>query len=272
MSLPNFLIIGAQKAGTTWLGRNLQQHPQIFLAGSEVHFFDREKNFNQGIHWYEKHFVEGENSIAIGEKTPEYIYQTNKHEIIQKYLPNIKSILVLKNPVTRALSHLNHLVRQGFVPPSKDYDKIIFDPKTTILDRGFYYQQLMSYFKYFNPEKVLILINEEDIEVDPNLALEKTCNFLGVDSNFEFANTKERIHKHNQSQLGMSLAYYMPSFVRPSIMKIDSRLCKNPYKVSVSQKTIERLYNTYEEENKNLFNLINRQVDAWSMPENAKIA
>lgn len=49
MALPNFLILGAQKSGTTWFGRMLNQHPEIFVYGKEIHFFDKERNFEKGI-------------------------------------------------------------------------------------------------------------------------------------------------------------------------------------------------------------------------------
>lgn len=207
--------------------------------------------------------------MAIGEKTPEYISHTKVHERIKKYLSDVKSIVVLKNPVTPILSHLNHLLRKGHIPPNADFEKVIFSPKSFILPRGFYYKQLTSYFKFFDPEKVPILINEEDIAVNANLALARACNFLEVDSKFGDSNSNQKVHQHNQSHLGMNLAYYLPSFVRLNIIKIDLFFCRKLYIASVSQATIERLYETYKQENKNLFNLISRQVNTWDMIENA---
>ena len=184
MVLPNFIIVGVQKGGTTWLSQILSEHPQVFLPKPEIHFFDKNANFDQGIKWYEKHFAEANNYLAIGEKTPEYLYKQEKHKVIKEYLPNIKSIVVLRNPVTRALSHLNHLFRSGYYPISINPEEIIFDRSSTVLDRGFYFQQLNSYFQVYNPEQVLILINEEDIAIDGNIALKTTCDFLNIDSSF----------------------------------------------------------------------------------------
>ena len=187
MTLPNFLIIGAQKAGTTCLKFNLARHPEIFLANRKINFF--EKNFEEDLDWYESPFARANSYIAIGEKTFEYIYHIKVHERIKKYLLDVKSIVVLKNSVTRTLSHLNHLLRKGHIPPSANFNKVIFSPKSFIFSRDFYYKQLTSYFKFSDPEKVLILINEEDIAVDPNIALARGCNFLEVDSKFEYSNS-----------------------------------------------------------------------------------
>ncbi|MEA5511114.1 sulfotransferase domain-containing protein [Crocosphaera sp. UHCC 0190] len=269
MTLPNFLIIGAQKAGTTWLVDKLEQHPQVFLADDEVHFFDKPHNFNQGLNWYQSHFSGSENYLAIGEKTPEYMFKKHIHSVIADYLPHLKSIAVLRNPVTRALSHLNHLFRSGVCSPHQNIDELIFDPKSTIIERGFYYQHLTNYYQFFKPEDVLILINEEDIAIDPSIALTKTCKFLEIDPQFNFENANRKTHKHDQSFLGMSLAYYLPSSVRPTIMKLDRLLPHKTYSLSVSQATREKLYKVYEQENQNLFNLLGRQIDAWNAPENA---
>jgi len=78
MGLPNFLIIGAQKSGTTWLARILKQHPEIFVYGKEIHFFDRQQNFDKGIDWYKGHFEEIPHKQFVGEKTPDYLWANGK--------------------------------------------------------------------------------------------------------------------------------------------------------------------------------------------------
>ena len=72
--LPNLLIIGAQKCGTTWLARMLGQHPDVFMAEEEIHFFDRAHNFARGTAWYESHFAAAAGQSAVGEKTPDYLW------------------------------------------------------------------------------------------------------------------------------------------------------------------------------------------------------
>jgi hypothetical protein len=75
---PNFIIVGAQKSATTWLTRGLQQHPEIYLASEEVHFFNLEQNYRRGFDWYESRFEEGTGRKAVGEKTPNYMWITDQ--------------------------------------------------------------------------------------------------------------------------------------------------------------------------------------------------
>lgn len=68
--VPNFLIVGVMKAGTTTLAYYLNQHPDVFLPDREIHFFDNDKNYARGIQWYEGHFVQACAEQIVGEKTP----------------------------------------------------------------------------------------------------------------------------------------------------------------------------------------------------------
>src|SRR5262249_40448697 len=78
MASPNFIIIGAQKSGTTWLARHLRNHPEVFLVRGEIHFFDKDFNFARGRDWYESQFAAATTHRAIGEKTPEYLWANGK--------------------------------------------------------------------------------------------------------------------------------------------------------------------------------------------------
>ena len=91
MSLPNFLIAGAQKAGTSWLARNLGQHPDVFIPFYEVNYFNIEARYAEGLDWYARWFDEGADRAARGEKTPTYFWVTEKkHESrFGNHLPNI---------------------------------------------------------------------------------------------------------------------------------------------------------------------------------------
>lgn len=122
MTLPNFLIIGAQKAGTSWLAYQLEKHPEIYLPKKEIHYFDKGFNYQKGLSWYEKQFDEVTEQKAIGEKTPEYLWangegwedhQSDVHQKIFQTLPEAKLIVTLRNPVDRAISAINHIIRSG---------------------------------------------------------------------------------------------------------------------------------------------------------------
>lgn len=263
--LPNFLIIGAQKAGTTWLAYMLNKHPEVFMPGHELHFFDRVENFSQGIEWYEAKFAQADSSKkAIGEKTPEYLWVNGDrpamHQTIKQFFPDIKLIIVLRDPVERAISHANHLVRYGYLSPLIDIDKTIWNH--VLIDKGKYYQQIKSYYQVFDPEQIFTLINEEDIILNPQQSLQKTCDFLKIDSTFRFENETEKIHQHSSTKSGLTMGYYLPA-LRPLIDRIDKYLPGQKYKLRPSESTISKLYEFYAEENEKLFSFLKRKPSSW---------
>ena len=88
MRLPDFVIIGAQKSGTTWLGARLAEQPAIFLPRPfEVHFFDRNDNYAKGRDWYSGHFSAAPADTLVGEKTPDYFWATRPVATDQMTLP-----------------------------------------------------------------------------------------------------------------------------------------------------------------------------------------
>ncbi len=120
--LPDFLIIGVQKGGTTSLWYHLKEHPQIQMSPNfigknsigkintkEVHFFDNPKQWGKGISWYKSLF--NENSQLQGEATPDYVSDFNAHERMYKDVPNAKLIVILRNPIDRAYSAYNHQIQ-----------------------------------------------------------------------------------------------------------------------------------------------------------------
>ena len=113
--LPNFIGIGAPKAGTTWLFNCLQEHPQVFVAPvKETKFFDDE-NIEGRILEYEAHFRGAEGAIAVGEISTRYLSSNRgAAERIHRYLPEVRLFVSLRNPSDQAYSHYWHLRRQNF--------------------------------------------------------------------------------------------------------------------------------------------------------------
>ena len=112
MRLPDFLGIGTQKGGTTYLHRLLQQHSQVFLAHpKEVHYFSLHQN--RGLDWYADHFAEASIEQHCGEVTPYYLFHSLAAERIQAAIPSVKLIVLLRDPVERALSQYFHSRRLG---------------------------------------------------------------------------------------------------------------------------------------------------------------
>ena len=200
--LPDFLVIGVMKGGTTSFFNYLTRHPQINPPfRKEIKFFDI--HYLQGLGWYRAHFpmrFKIKSGMITGEATPYYIFHPTASQRIAKALPNAKLIVLLRNPVDRAYSHYNHMVRVGREPLSFDEaiekeaerlngeeEKIIADPRYSTfkhlhysyLARGRYIEQLQKWFALFPREQMLILASEE-IYTSPATAYRKATEFLGL--------------------------------------------------------------------------------------------
>lgn len=191
---PSFLIIGAQKAGTTALFAYLDAHPQIVQgATKEMHYFD---NFYQrGARWYHALFPMPHNirpdQISY-EATPKYIYDPAVPARIHAYNPHLKLIALVRNPVDRAYSAWNvytwnkfgytsfdDMVRGEIALIERDGTGYPGDRHAGFLHRGIYADQLARYFTLFPREQVLIL-SQESLRGDAAGALHTVTDFLGL--------------------------------------------------------------------------------------------
>jgi len=192
MSLPNFLCVGTQKAGTTTIYNIIKQHPDIFLpTPKEIHFFDNEENYNKGIHWYKEFFSNYQGEKAIGEITPAYMYIDYVPERILRDLgKDIKLIFVLRNPADRAYSQyiMNRMKgyeNEIFVDALRLEDQRLqegFNEKLhmSYRDRGYYATQIKRYLRLFPRENMLFLFFEDDLINNKKPMIRKILKFLEV--------------------------------------------------------------------------------------------
>lgn len=278
--LPNILIIGAQKSGTTWFARLLSQHPDIHFHHSEIHFFDKSYNYKKGIEWYRDHFRELEGKKWIGEKAPDYFWAKGRgieghspdvHKNIYRHLPDAKLIVILRNPVDRAVSAINHVIKSGRISPMINVDQLIEGPKRDliekhgVIDKGFYHKQLTAYLEYFDREQFLVLIYEEDLVKNKMGGLEKICRYLDVPfSETYFSGSERRINTQNESKIFLMVRYYLP-FLSVYAAKIDRHLPSTKY--TPSRASRKHLFDLYSEPNALLFDFIGRNIPSWSWRE-----
>src|SRR5947208_7454350 len=110
--LPNFIGIGAPKAGTTWLAKCLAEHPQVFMAAvKKTNFFDYAA-IEGRMTEYEIHFAGAEGKKAVGEYSVRYLLSAHAPERIQQILPGVRLIVSFRNPIDQVYSHYWHLHRQ----------------------------------------------------------------------------------------------------------------------------------------------------------------
>ena len=192
--LPNFLCVGAQKAGTTTLYEILKQHPDIFLPQKikETKFFVYEEKYAKGVQWYEKEFFrELKSQRAVGEVDPAMMYEEKSAQRIFDTLgKGVKLIFIFRNPVARAYSHYLMSQRKGFDDLSfdeaiaKESERLIIAPEKkfnfSYFSRGLYAQQVERFLKLFPSENFLSLVFEDDFIKNRKATFDKIQDFLGV--------------------------------------------------------------------------------------------
>lgn len=274
MPAPDFIIIGGQKCGTTWLRYHLRQHPQVVVPTKEAQFFNRRHRFARGQSWYESFFQRTAPGQVIGDKSPDYLWTTSdgardhfagSHERLHEMYPEMKLVVTLRNPVNRAVSALNHFIRRGHISPLYGIDALLFGDKQSlieglgIIEKGFYYRELRPYLDLFDPEQMLILLFEADILQSPRQTLQRLYEFIGADLEVEEADLNRRHGEHYLSLLGLLLQYYL---LPKDLVKFLDRPLPST-KLHPSPDNVLRLYDMYEEENEKLFDLLGRRPESW---------
>lgn len=196
MVLPNFLIVGAMKAGTSALAYALQEHPDVFVPARELHFFNREERYRQGLSYYEEQFAGYRGEAAVGDKTPAYSFHERAPERIAQLLPTAKLIWLLRNPTERAHSHYWFFVRKGMerLPFERaltlEPQRMARDRMLGYRERGIYVRQIGTFLQWFPREQMCILLHEQ-WRREPDLVLRSICRFLDVDPDVPFRRAGE---------------------------------------------------------------------------------
>jgi hypothetical protein len=181
-SLPDFVIIGAQKGGTSFLYYLLTRHPIVEPAArKELHFFDQPELFDNGAEWYRRCFPrlgskDGQRSIT-GEATPYYLFDPPVAKRMAEIVPNAQLIALLRNPVDRAYSHYQMQVKRGTEP--RTFEEAIEQQNSSYVSRGIYVDQLLRWFEFFGKEQMLILKSEDFFE-RPVETLKVVLTFLDL--------------------------------------------------------------------------------------------
>jgi len=189
MPMPNFLIVGAAKSGTTSLYHYLAQHPQVFMAANkEPHHFAAAK-------WcghppldrlaYQHLFQGAEGMKAVGEASTGYLYYPESPEWIHSAIPDCRIVIILRNPVERAFSGYCHEVREGVETVS--FEAALAEERVGLrIIRGgeFSFNYIKQYIELFGRERVHICL-ADDLASQPGEVMRNLFNFLGVDEEFE---------------------------------------------------------------------------------------
>tara|TARA_Y100001936_G_C16009194_1_gene632531 strand:- start:314 stop:1144 length:831 start_codon:yes stop_codon:yes gene_type:complete len=233
-ALPNFIIIGAMKSGTTSLYNYICDHPSVIAAEyDEIGFFD--SNYHLGLNWYRslfptkkqlKSLEQKEDQGITGEDTPFYFWNEESANRIKEILPNVKLIIILRNPINRAYSEYHDKVQSGRTkksfeqyiqselenlkknspPPSK------FNDDDSILLRGIYSKQFENWSSIFSKKQIIVLQSEQLLE-KPQKVLNDIYNFLGLTEfnlKNKFSKKKKKYQDMNSETREILRDFYYP--------------------------------------------------------------
>jgi hypothetical protein len=197
--LPNFILVGAPKCGTTSMHAMLASHPGVFMPENEVFFFDVDDviahpdffvhrdglsfhdydgEFDEYLAWYRSLFAGAKPEQLIGEDTTTYLRSPDAPRRIASLLPDARLIALLRDPVDRAYSQYLHNVRAG--RHSVSFERTLRTNPAALMAHGFYSEQLQRY-KGFLDANQMIVVFFEDLIADPVAELRRVCNFLGLE-------------------------------------------------------------------------------------------
>lgn len=299
MTLPNFLVIGAAKSGTSSLYMYLKQHPEIYMSPvKEPHFFsfDDESKMTKGpgdpIHEaitnfddYQAQFDGVTDEKAIGEASTSYLYRPESPERIHAMLPDAKLIVILRNPVDRAFSAYMHVVRDKR-ETSKDFAEALtkeesrktagWEPIWHFTSVGHYYEQLKRYYDLFPKEQIRVYLYE-DLNRDQENLLTDIYQYLDVDPTFKPGSTA-RYNASGQIKSETALKASKWLFSKPNPIRWFSRKVipeswrlnfatwvrrSNLKRQEMPAKVRRQLQSDFTDEIKQLENLIGRDLSAW---------
>ena len=243
-TLPDFIIIGAQKCGTMTLRHNLAQHSGVYMAQKEewpveeMHFFNNQEHWERGESWYRSHFSHPE--LLQGEKTPDYLDNFTVHQRMHATVPEARLIMLLRNPVDRAYSAWNHYNQDIEITSSWGWEVIGFEqalergmryPQEIFVQlfvKGLYGPQIDHLLQFYPREQIHIVITER-MHRAPEKEYQKVLAFLGLEA-------EEGVFKN----------HHMRGYTRPMHHETRTRL--------------GRLFQPY---NELLFKIVGERIQEW---------
>jgi hypothetical protein len=296
--LPNFIVIGGQKCGSTYIHDELEEHPDVYLTPGETPYFQDPDYLETNIIDFEKLFDKAHNYRLVGIKRPDYLAKDECPARIKKHIPDAKLIVILRNPVSRAIAAYYHYIKGGFAPLrtfNEGMKEILngnlkheFPRTDEIVEYGFYFKHLQKYFAHFDKQQIHIILLD-DLKKDNLNIISQLYDFLGIDSgfmpqkslnkkpqkviysidglklvsrvnqlNYSYSSDKMRLYPKNKTLIGKVRLKAMNGITN----FLASRIYVNT-KPQANQELKQKLYNIYEQDIVQLEQLIKRDLSIW---------
>lgn len=300
MTLPQFIIIGAAKSGTTTLYEYLCRHPQVFMSTpKEPDFFALDMNYNKGIEWYQNLFNSAQPHQVGGEASTTYsrLHQHPKTvERLVKLLPDVKLIYVMRHPVDRAYSFYRYrfkgsqqnpefLAKRNELMTIRTFEEAI-QQQSEFLDSSDYLYQIERYLEYYPKDSLLCVLMEDLIE-QPADTLSKICQFIGVDASIDLTQQGEVVANVGSDQPEWyvrkqltgslksipgisSLSGFLPKGIKEQVYQMIRGLNYKQWKSAqyvpppMQPETRKMLLEKFREPNRKLAEFLNRDLSHWN--------
>jgi len=281
--LPNFLVLGTPKSATTWLHSCLRVHPEIFVPAKKELEFWGTHHYYRGINWYKRHFVDWHDQKKGGEVSVSYFASPTAPEQISKQLDwergSLKLIVILREPLSRALSCYAHWVLNGEAPRTFEEALKIGFFRKQLCHNLHYYRHYERYLKFFSAEQILIVLFD-DIKKNPLAVLSRVFDFLEVQSDYCHSIFAKKVNV-GCSVKNLTLHYWlyhtgvfcqhilpepMGDTATTILKKINQRVNVSPtkFKPLIDQKLYQRLKDEFRPSNQRLADLTGLDLSAWN--------
>jgi hypothetical protein len=226
--LPNFLVIGAFKSGTTSLFEYLRSHPQVYMPeAKELGFFVAEHNWGRGLGWYRDQFRPAGAALAIGEASPAYSCHPLYAGVparIASTLPGARLVYLVRHPVARMRSHYLHRVANGY--EDRPFRRAVLETPAFI-ELSRYATQLERYLDYFDRAQILV-VSREALLSDRRRTVRRVFEFLGVDPAWLPPNVEQELNASARPastptgalQLPPATARYVGRILEPELARL----------------------------------------------------
>lgn len=270
----DFIGIGASKAGSTYIWKCLEEHPQICgpKGYKEIAFFSAA--YKKGMTWYESLFKTCNTGKIKGEFTPGYLACSKCSQRIKDNFPEVKIIAILRNPVDRAFSQYRADKKADLQCARLSFEEAL-KTKNKFTNQGLYFQHLKRYFDIFPRDNIKILIFEE-VKKEPLKYIQEVYDFLGVDGAYEPKTIDKKVNKSREFRfqglhimlcnmfkklkINRLFVKLRLTWLTKAFKKLNTKKTETP---KIKPETRQYLYNKFKDDINNLENLINKDLSIW---------